>query len=458
MRHLWLLLLLWTPYGQAADLFTPLAGDDSHAYAVSGVGMVTDDGHPWHPGDVREYPMTLRLSYQPQRGEAKLVFGWESDGEGHSEAYYYRRGRVFQIAEDSTEVPAGSFGDLPAATVAALHPLLVNCAVRERRDNIRAAGPGDYLFAWNDELWEVAADTADGSLVSLLHKTYHDLLGDGREVIQYERPNADSVIVHVTAGGRTTARFAFGAVSSGPFEAIPDGDRKRDRSRMIAADEIDFRNIDSGIHVIDLASMNTRVVAAEFSDYLVILEGVYNSRICDLVAQAVARRFDKPVRYHSFSHLHHQYIGGVRSWTAAGAEVIAPPTTVPYVERILASTHSLRPDALSRRPEPARCSAVAEKLVLEDSSNRLEVYNVESQHTDEYLIFYFPKQRLLMTGDLLFFREGQPLRGRSKKLCETVADLGLDVDTYLATWPLDGYGTKNAVTGDEMAAACAASE
>jgi glyoxylase-like metal-dependent hydrolase (beta-lactamase superfamily II) len=84
----------------------------------------------------------------------------------------------------------------------------------------------------------------------------------------------------------------------------------------------------------------------------------------------------------------------------------------------------------------------------------VELYNVESGHTDEYLIVYFPRQKVLLTGDLLFYRPGKPLGDRSMKLCETVRKLGLDVETYVATWPLDGYGTKNVVTRAEIGAAC----
>jgi len=35
--------------------------------------------------------------------------------------------------------------------------------------------------------------------------------------------------------------------------------------------------------------------------------------------------------------------------------------------------------------------------------------------------------------------------------------LRLTVAVLVATWPLDGYGTKNVVTGEEMRAACAVS-
>jgi glyoxylase-like metal-dependent hydrolase (beta-lactamase superfamily II) len=115
----------------------------------------------------------------------------------------------------------------------------------------------------------------------------------------------------------------------------------------------------------------------------------------------------------------------------------------------------LRPDALAAEPRPLRMEVVPKDWRTEDHVNAVEVYNVESGHTDEYLIVYFPRQKVLLTGDLLFYRPGQPLSDRSLKLCENVRKLGLDVETYVATWPLDGYGTKNVATGAEMRAACA---
>ena len=55
----------------------------------------------------------------------------------------------------------------------------------------------------------------------------------------------------------------------------------------------------------------------------------------------------------------------------------------------------------------------------------------------------------------MFYRPGQLLAGRSKLLCETVTQLGLDVKQVIATWPLGTqYGTKDVVTADEWADAC----
>ena len=58
----------------------------------------------------------------------------------------------------------------------------------------------------------------------------------------------------------------------------------------------------------------------------------------------------------------------------------------------------------------------------------------------------------------LGLRPGKPLPKRSQYVCKVVAKYGLDVEKYYATWPLNGYGTKNIVTGEEMRAACAAAD
>ena len=68
--------------------------------------------------------------------------------------------------------------------------------------------------------------------------------------------------------------------------------------------------------------------------------------------------------------------------------------------------------------------------------------------------FYFPTQKVLFNADLPFYRPGKPLSRRSQQLCAAVQKLRLDAATYYCTWPLDGCGTKNIVTAQEMRSAC----
>jgi len=95
-------------------------------------------------------------------------------------------------------------------------------------------------------------------------------------------------------------------------------------------------------------------------------------------------------------------------------------------------------------------------LSIGDENNTLEIHNIESGHTDEYFVFYLPRQKLLMTGDLVWYRPGKPFTGRSKKLCNAIEALGLEIDQVYVTWPLDDrYGTSNTVSREQMQEGCA---
>lgn len=498
-----------------SSLFDLIADPEVDPYEINGSGFVTSSGHPMHPGDFQRIDIGFRLMMDPELGESIIEVASGEGEEKDVDRYFVRRGRIFQVEEvaaspgrgsvasggsaaDSSgaakaprEITAKHLGDLASATVAALHPAIVANAMLERRENTMASAV--TVFAWNDAFWHVAWDIGSSRIQKLERRTYDDRLGDGIEEVRYEGWASDGEKlmpgrVVVSARGRELARIDFGpiehrsrraiasadagalgaATGSGGagaaglvegWPAFPVVDDELDLDAMVVAErELALREIAPHIFTIDIASMNTRVIVAEFEDHLAVIEGVYNSRICDVIARVVRERLAKPVRWFAFSHLHGQYIGGVRSWIHEGATVLVPPTTAPLVEEMAAAPHLLRPDAfeLARAsyPPPVRVETVAKSRRLADAMNALELFNVESDHTDEYFITYFPGPKILLTGDLLFYRPGKPLTGRSKKLCDTVANLGLDVETYVCTWPLDGYGTKNVVTAEEMRAGC----
>ncbi len=454
-------LLVFNLSGEAESLFDKLAVHDTTPFTIIGSGFVTDGTHPWHPGYFKKYDMNLRLSMNPELGEAIVTLEWKIDGKADSTKYYTRRDRLFAIDKDGKEKYPEEFCDLSAATIAGLHPEIVAYALLERRENVEPDHADGHLFAWNEELWSVATDKKTGRILSLQRRLRNERYGDGSEQIHYDVHSTDSDELHpksvsVTRRGREIARFDFGAIQRQEVFEFPSIDRERDRTWVVSARDIKFDEFAPHIFKIDLDSLNHRLVVAEFIDFLVVLEGAFNSRLCDVIAQKVNERFQKPVKYFAFSHLHGQYVGGVRSWVKEEATIVVPPTTVPLIEEMVKTPFELNPDALSREPRPLQIATAKEGRRIDDETNALEIYNVESEHTDEYFIFYFPRQKVLLTGDLLFYRPGQTpaIKGRSKKLCETVQKLGLDVETYVCTWPLTGYDTKNIVSKAEMLEAC----
>ena len=438
------------------DPFAGPADPAAAPYRVAASGFVTDSGHPKHPGDFTRVEIAVRLCVNPGLGESLIEVESGESADPSVDRYAVRRGRIFQVDEHGLEIPAASLGDLTAATVAALHPAIVVDAIQERRENLHATGKERALFAWSDELWTVSA--AGGRIEKLERRITSDVLGDGVETVRFENwPRGDDAHpgrVTVTARGRELARLDWGRAAPADTLAFLTGDPKRDRDRVVSEADIELHEVAPHLFTIDLAALNMRVMVAEFADHVAVLEGAYSSQNCDRIARKVRERLGKPARWFAFSHLHGQYVGGTRSWVHAGATVLVPPTTAPLIEAMVKTPHDLCPDALGRDPQPLRLERVPEKKCLEDATNALEIYNVESGHTDEYFIFYFPRQKVLFNGDLLFYRPGKPLSARSQQLCSTVQKLGLDVATYYCTWPLDGYGTHNVVTAEEMRNAC----
>lgn len=446
----------------AADDFDSLGPIPLEPFRLTAEGIVTSSGHPTYPFEFHEHALALELDFHPQLGECKLKVTL-SDQPAHT--LFVRRGRILERDDEGKDAAPSGLGDLGPATLAALHPAVLANALRERRDMVRSIAPHELLFAWNDELWTVQTDPESGLLAGLRRRTYHDVHGDGDETIVFEggTPGFPAVVT-VAARGRSLARLEFhspepiavqsDAAGKGAAWSFPEGDRRRDRARLVAPEELAIERVADHLFTIDIATMNTRVMIAEFEDHLVVLEGVYNSRNGDRIARLLRARFDQPVGYFAFSHLHDQYIGGVRTWIHAGATILVPPATRPLVEKIAADSHALRPDALAREPTALALEEIEGSLRLEDDRNALEVFNIDSDHTQDYLLFYFPRQRVVLAGDLLWYRPGQVLTGRSVRLCEAVERLALEVDRYFCTWPLDGYGTLNIVTAEQMAGAC----
>lgn len=436
----------------AADPIGKLETSPSKPFRVQGKGVIHDAGHPMHPGDSRNVDVVLRLEIDPERGVASIAIDSGTEDKPDVDRYVVRHGRIFQVDDKGDEIPAASLAGISPEAVAAFHPVLVAGAMRDHRAEVRQERSGTFLFASGGALWTVETSASTGRILRVSHREFDELYGDGLEEVVYGSSDRS---VTVRRLGREAARFELGPPETIDAVVIPQGDERRDDGHFVDPRELTLNELAPHLFTIELPSLNTRVTVAEFADYLVVIEGAYNAAVGDALVQAIRSRLHKPIRYHAFSHLHGQYIGSTRSFIAEGATIVVPETTAPMIEQMARAPHTLQPDALAARPRTAKIERVKTSFRLADDANELTIYNVVSEHTDEYFISWFPGPKILLTGDLLFYRPGKPLSGRSKRLCRTIAELGLSPDRYVCTWPLAGYETKNVVSGEEMREACA---
>jgi len=144
-------------------------------------------------------------------------------------------------------------------------------------------------------------------------------------------------------------------------------------------------------------------VVADFKDYIVVIEGPQNDmRAEQIIAEAKRLVPNKPIRYVINTHAHFDHSGGLRAFVAEGATIVTYQTNKGYYEKTFRNPHTLVPDKLSQmNPQPkVKIETVGEKKVMTDGEHVIEIYHLQgSTHSNDMLIVYLPKQKVLMEAD-----------------------------------------------------------
>ena len=203
--------------------------------------------------------------------------------------------------------------------------------------------------------------------------------------------------------------------------------------------ELLWHDLGEGLYSVTLSDHKARSFVVAFSDYSVILDAVGDSSASEQLLNLVQEKLpQQPVRYVAISHFHPFYTWGIRPYIHRGIKIMATPAVMPYLERLAANPHLTLPDALSLEPQTLQLRPVINRLELRDEQQHLELYDIgeASHHTSEYLVYYLPKLKLLIQGDLVWMRADQPqykANPRAKGLMEAIEARQLEVETVGTT-------------------------
>jgi len=150
-----------------------------------------------------------------------------------------------------------------------------------------------------------------------------------------------------------------------------------------------------------LSTPNANSWAVEFSDHVVVVEGIGNEARSLAVMDEVARIIpNKPIRYVINTHAHYDHAGGLRTYVAKGVTVVTHEMNKPFFEKVWARPRTIAPDLLSKSPRPAIFETVSDKKVMTDGTKTIELYHMKgTSHNVANLLVYMPKEALVFWGD-----------------------------------------------------------
>lgn len=212
----------------------------------------------------------------------------------------------------------------------------------------------------------------------------------------------------------------------------------------------------SHISFVELRHTDDRAMIVEFNDLLLVAEAPLNSGNGELIlkeARTIAP--GKPVRYFVAGHYHPHYLGGVRPFIHAGAKILCTPEDLAYVKYLAAAKHQLRPDSLQLEPKPLQIELIKGSRTLSDGQFEMTVHHIgpQSGHTKDYLIYYFPQERLIFEDDLVWIlKVGEPKKAgvRQAGLYGAIQQLRLKVDTIIQSWPVTEGGVKTVIPFQDL--------
>ncbi len=206
--------------------------------------------------------------------------------------------------------------------------------------------------------------------------------------------------------------------------------------------ESHVERISDHIYGINLPHTESRAFLVEFRDFFVAVDVPFNSRNGEMVLMRAGEIAPgKPVRYFAFGHHHPWYLGGVRPFIRRETTVICTKENLDYVGFVATAPHSINPDGLQVTPSPLKTELVDSIMTITDGEYEMKICHIgkRSAHTSDYLLFYFPSERMVMQGDLAWIPAEGPIGKASPRqtgLYNAIREFGLDVETVLQTWPI----------------------
>jgi len=205
---------------------------------------------------------------------------------------------------------------------------------------------------------------------------------------------------------------------------LPQAEQIFQRPASLKGDDLAAEKIieaAKGVYVIAISSFT--VMFVEFNDFILAVETPAAAPSLDGIpadnqsgSTALSENFiqkiketipHKPSKYLAVTHYHSDHAGGARAFMAEGATILTTAGNKKFFEQMTAANYTVIPDRLSRTPCQGSIETFDQKRVITQGERTVELIDVgPNPHTEENVVVYLPKEKILFQGDLFYFDVG----------------------------------------------------
>ncbi len=442
--------------------FAGIAADTLNM-AVMATGINHESGHYPSPGERIDMPDNYTLQFF--QGAANYFLKAETTYRerpynrqvyAKGDSLFFRSYFARSVTRKTSDSPTGLFNE-----VLTLHPVLFLQTVRRQsltslRYVGKTAGNESISTIVNGTLFTLQVAT-NGQLNQVSYLAAHDYYGDNVHTYQYSAYRA-------TGGFRlpTTFReYEFGAlrkeqtytynlksVTELPVNQVCPGCSLLPRSKPDK--DVTTQNLGGNLYAINLNQFDNRSFVLIGEKSISVFEAPLSYAAGQSVVRAAQQLApNKPIGQVMVTHHHPDHAGGLQAFVEAGAEVITTKGNVAFLGQFVNFPHQLSGQTAPKTIIPSFALVDSSRVFNAGTSSEFSVYFTgNTEHTNEYLLAYFPTQKILFHGDLCFFSENgetSPASVREQAVGKAIARYKPEVEKIYGSWPIRGYkafGTK----------------